>query len=232
VPENKKKEITDYLLSQQSSGNEIALHLHMHYDMVQSSGVTIRTSPHWGLRSNEGYDVPTTEYSPDEFRLIAGNAKQILADVGFTNVTGYRAGGWFISNDQLKILQSLGFTYDSSGRDRPISGAFKNIPWNLPLGSQPYILFNDPSQKFMEIPNNSGATYEQSISELYKRITDVYTSGILDKPKMLVFVSHPQFAPREFGKIPEVLNKLMKQSYTQDAGPIIFSTMRSIQTQW
>ncbi len=227
----------EYLLNQQSAGNEIALHLHMHYDLVEAAGVTPQTKTHWGLRSAEGYDVPTTEYTPQDFEKIVAKANDILQETGFTNVNGYRAGGWFISTEQLQVLQSLGFTYDSSGRDKPASGAFKNIPWNLPLGAQPYTISSGkdgehPGQTFLEIPNNGGSTYEQTVAELRKRISDVYISGPLDEPKSLVFVSHPQFASREFPKIPEILNTVLNQSYRNDTGPVVFSTVRDIQTQW
>lgn len=237
LSETQKTHVKEYLLNQQSSGNEIALHLHMHYDLVEAAGVTPQKATHWGLRSAEGYDVPTTEYSPQDFRSIVAKAKDVLSDIGFTDVNGYRAGGWFISTEQLHVLQSLGFTYDSSGRDKPVSGAFRNIPWNLPLGAQPYMLSNDTDdenlgQTLMEIPNNGGSSYEQTVAELQKRISDVYQSGPLNEPKSLVFVSHPQFASREFMKIPEILTTLLTLSYRQDTGPVIFSTVQNIQTQW
>lgn len=237
LSETQKTHSKEYLLNQQSAGDEIALHLHMHYDLVESAGVTPQKDTHWGLRSDEGYDVPTTEYSPQDFRNIVTKAKDVLSEIGFTDVNGYRAGGWFISTQQLGILQSLGFAYDSSGRDKPVSGAFRNIPWNLPLGAQPYMLSNSKDgensrRTLMEIPNNGGSTYEQTVAELRKRISDVYTSGPLDEPKSLVFVSHPQFASREFIKIPEILNTVLNQSYRRDSGPVIFSTVHTIQTQW
>ncbi len=227
ISESMKQEILTYLLSQQQTNNEIALHLHMQYDFIQEVGVVPRKNNHWGLRSDEGYDVPTTEYSDAEFKQIVSHAKNVLSQKGFSNIIGYRAGGWFIRPSQLEILGSLGFLYDSSGRDKPISGAFKTIQWDLPRGVQPYKL-----QGIYEIPNNGASTYEQSSHELQLRIRDVYTGGILDSKKSLVFVSHPQFASKEFIKIPEVLSTLNTISEQLDSGPVIFTTVSKIYSVW
>lgn len=230
VSQSQKDMIAAYLLDQQKNHNEIALHLHMQYDLIELAGVTPKKNVHWGLRSLEGYDVPTTQYSTEEFKTIVKFAKETLESNGFSNITGYRAGGWFISPDQLKSLHDLGFLYDSSGRDKPKSGAFKNIPWDLPLGAQVY--YPDDTVQFMEIPNNGASTYEQSIDELVKRIQDVYTGGTLNKPAMLVFVSHPQFASREFSKIPEIIRSLERYSFTHDNGPVVFTRVSDIEQLW
>jgi hypothetical protein len=199
----------------------------MQYDFVREAGIEPHSTIHWGLRSQEGYDVPTSVYSDDEFRQIVQYAQKILSKNGFTNVIGYRAGGWFIRQSQLDILGSLGFAYDSSGRDKPENGAFKDIPWNLSRGAQPYT-----SSNIFEIPNNGASTFEQSQTELVQRISDVFTSGILNTPKSLVFVSHPQFASKEFIKIPSILSTMLSQSEIRDSGPIVFTTMSDIYSAW
>ncbi len=60
----------------------------------------------------------------------------------------------------------------------------------------------------------------------------MYMEGILDSPKSLVFVSHPQFASKEFIKIPEVLSTLNTISEQQDSGPVIFTTVSDIYSAW
>ncbi len=232
IASSQKESILKYLHNQQATGNEIALHLHMHYDLVSLAGVTPKTTRHWGLRSQEGYDVPTTEYSLEEFLKIVSFAKNILIENGFSDIHGYRAGGWFISEEQLNALSTVGITYDSSGRDKPLGGTFSSIPWNLPKGAQPYAIQPASKQVLLEVPNNGASTYEQSTEELLKRITDVYKEGPLEKPKSLVFVSHPQFSDREFSKIPVILKALMEKSILQDSGPVVFMTTADIASIW
>jgi polysaccharide deacetylase family protein (PEP-CTERM system associated) len=55
--------------------------------------------------------------SPEEFRLDAQRAKQVIEDASGTAVNGYRAPSWSITKDSLwalDILAEEGFTYDSS----------------------------------------------------------------------------------------------------------------------
>lgn len=228
MPPDRREILTEYLKRRNSAGDELALHLHMHYDLVKAAGVTPRTSPHWGLRSNEGYDVPTSVYPTDEFRAVTTFALALFDAQGLPRPVGFRAGGWFVSRDQLLALDALGFSYDSSGRDRPTTGAFRTIPWDLPQGAQPYTLPNG----VLEIPTNGTTTYEASVQELLRRATLVYNGGILTRPKALVFVSHPQFSNREFAKIPAVLNALREQSIAVDKGPVVFATMSEVYALW
>jgi hypothetical protein len=236
----KRNEILSFLRQSQSKHDEIALHLHMQYDLVRAAGIEPVTTGHWGLRSEEGYDVPATAYSTDEFRTILTFANKVMADNGFSGIKGFRSGGWYITPGQLNVLPGLGFVYDSSGRDKPATGSFSRIPWTLPPGAQPYHL--DPvdqnnrtfagSSAILEIPDNIGATSELSADEMINRISNLYDGGILTEPKALVFVSHPQFAAAEFSKIPVVLDELNKQSFARDEGPVRFVTTGDIYTLW
>jgi hypothetical protein len=210
----------------------------MQYDLVSAAGVLPRTTPHWGYLSSEGYDVPTTAYSPEQFKQIVTYAKNLLESNGFPGAKGYRAGGWYISSEQLGILKTLGFNYDASGRDRPPTGAFKNTPWNLPLGMQPFYPYPDnqnvaspKAEGIFEIPED-GASYELNSTELINRIQYVYTTGVLKSPKALVYISHPQYAAMEFSKIPPVLTVLKNISAANDAGPVVFVTMSDINDLW
>lgn len=231
--------ILAFLGERYAKGDEIAMHLHMQYDLVKSSGVATTSAHAWGLRGDEGYDVPTTSYSPQEFRRIVLFAQKVASESGLPTMNGYRAGGWFLSTNQLNELKSLGFTYDSSGRDRPGTGPFRAIPWNLPIGAQPYYpsqtdqnLGTADTSGILEIPNNGVSTYDQSSESLISRIDSVYQGGILTVPKVLVFVSHPQFSTREFPKIPEVLTRITAMSQGAGLGPAVFVTTADIARIW
>ena len=228
----------NFLKNRELEGDEIALHLHMQYDFVTASGVIPKRTNPWGLRTNEGYDIPITEYSPSEFSAMIDFGLSLLADAGFTNIRGFRAGGWFINEQQLDIVKNAGFMYDSSGRSKPTSGAFQKTPWDLPKDVQPYKLnISDQNNRnsfdgLLEIPNNALTTYDQSTNELieHANIANIESPNLL--PKTLIYVSHPQFYSREFGKISPVLNYLHAASLENDAGPVVFSTMSDIAKLW
>jgi hypothetical protein len=239
ISQERKDAIQKFLKTRASKGDEIALHIHMQYDMVENAGVPANTTTHWGLLSQEGYDVPTTAYSTEDFEKIVTAGLTILENIGLPKPTGYRAGGWFINDKQLETLKTLGFSYDTSGRDRPAKGAFSSIPWRLPIGAQPY--YPNPSNQnkaqatssgILEIPNNGVTTYESSPAELLVRAKTLYGGGALTKPTTLVITSHPQFSQTEFPKIPAVLTQLENYSQSKDSGPVVFGTMDSIYSLW
>jgi hypothetical protein len=235
----RQTELRDFFLKRSQAGDEIALHIHMQYDLVTAAGVTPVTTNHWGMRPEDGYDVPATVYSTDEFRTLISFGQSILRDIGLPQGTGYRSGGWSITGTQLAVLSELGFSYDSSGRDKPRTGSFSSIPWQLPPGAQPYYPdYTDQNKKaadrtgILEIPNNAVTTYESSANELLKRANTVYPGGILTIPKTFVVVSHPQFSDREFTRIPAVLSALKNTSFSEDRGPVVYGTTGDIYTLW
>lgn len=238
LSQERAQRLKEFLLIRRSNGDEIGLHLHMHYDLVEAAGVTPKKTHAWGLRTEEGYDIPTTEYTAEEFQTIVSFAQALAEDLGFPVMHGYRAGGWFINTEQLNVLPSLGFVYDSSARSKTLTGAFRTTPWALTDGAQPYYPSqsdqNTPVERgpLLEIPINGLSTYDQDIETLTKRVRDVYTGGILTEPKALVFVSHPQFFAREFEKIPTMLTILSSLSNKTDRGPVVFSTTFDIYQLW
>lgn len=238
IPAQRQEVIRTFLRTRAEKGDEIALHIHMQYDLVTAAGVAPRTTPHWGYLSDDGYDVPTTAYTPEEFRRIVQFSRQLLVNLGFPEPKGYRAGGWFLSGEQLSDLAGLGFQYDSSGRNRPFTGSFANTPWDLPIGAQPYYPYPDNQNVasptvtgILEIPTN-GTTFDENPNDLLARLGAIYSGTFLTTPKALVFVSHPQFAALEFNKIPQVISALTKISAAQDAGPVVFTTTSDIHALW
>lgn len=240
ITSSRKEALAEYLRSRITSGDEVAMHLHMHFDFIRESGVTPRTTRPWGLLTHEGYDVPTSEYSPEEFRKLVQYGRITMRNAGLPTVLGYRAGGWFISTEQLNILEEEGFTYDSSARDKPSTGVFTILPWNIPIDQQPYIphkenqnMVSPISRTIIEIPNNGGNTYEFSTEDLKNRIQAItHGEQILLKPTVIVVVSHPQFSQREFTKIPEILKSFDQQLAKKDTGPVMYTTMSDIQKLW
>jgi len=232
------EKLKNFLSVRMSAGDEIALHIHAHYDLVEAAGLTPIKSKHWGLRSFEGYDVPLLSYTSDDFEKIVLKSKSLLIENGFPEPKGFRAGGWYINSKQLAKIKNLGFYYDSSGRNKPVDGAFRHIEWNLSENAQPYFPNeNDQNQKadegfFLEIPNNGLTTYESSVEDLIKKIHSVRQFNNNGNAAVLVFVSHPQFAEREFEKIPLVIKEIGTMLEKYDDGPVTMVTMRDIYNIW
>ena len=55
-----------------------------------------------------------TEISPEAFRADVERSKGLLEDLTGTEVRGYRAPAFSITDHAIPVLQELGFTYDSS----------------------------------------------------------------------------------------------------------------------
>ncbi len=239
VTDERKEELITFLNVRFQKKDELAMHVHMQYDFVSAAGVTPRSTSHWGLLSEEGYDVPTTEYTPEEFRTMIQYAKKLATESGLPEMKGFRAGGWYLDTAQLNELQTLGYSYDSSGRDKPVTGAFRNTPWKLAIGAQPYFpsaanqnIVATDQNTILEIPSNGLSTYELDTNMLAARIKAVYTGGVLTKPKTVVFVSHPQFYTREFSKISPILRQISAISQVANAGPAVFATTGEISSLW
>jgi hypothetical protein len=229
LTDTRRAVFTQFFNERQRGGDEIALHMHMQFDLVRAAGVVPRMTHPWGLLTSEGYDVPTTEYTPEEFRTILKFSKKLLIASGLPEPRGFRAGGWFMNGQLLKVLSEEKFSYDSSGRDVPIAGPFSTLVWDLPVGAQPY---KPTDGNMYEIPDNGISTSESSASALIDRARHLYPGGILSGPKTFVVVSHPQFASQEFLRIPDVLSVLTSESEIGDRGPVLFVTMSDIYNLW
>jgi len=231
--------IVNWIKDRTTHQDETALHMHMFYDMVNAAGVTPKTRPQWGYQSDDGYDVLTTVYSSDEFTKILTWAKNQFSSHDFPEPKGYRAGGWFVDEKILKSLIDSGFHYDSSGRDKEMWNNKAKSPWNLTPITQPYYpsLSNqnetgNPAFTILEIPNNGGNTYEYTKEQLLKRFTDNYSGGWSKDKKSVVFLSHPQWADREFPKIHEVFDYIDKFLLSKDQGPVVYVTISTIYSLW
>ncbi len=103
----------------EKQGDEIGLHLHMHYDMVEASGVEeILTTPHWASDRGNGSDVPTSSYPIEDFEKMLVWALAEFKSDGLPTPKSYRAGGWFADLEMLQVLPKYGFVLDSSGRTK------------------------------------------------------------------------------------------------------------------
>ncbi len=241
MPTERTRFLTDWVLNRKEKyKDEIAMHLHMHSDMVKEIGVDPRKEPKWNFKNSEGYDVLTTAYTDDEFLQMIFWAKTKFKDNALGEPIGYRAGGWFIDSGKLKILEDYGFKYDSSGRDKIMWAGAYSSPWDLNSISQPYYPEVDNqnissklnSLNILEIPNNGGNDYEYSANILIKRFYQNFQGFPLTDMKSYVFMSHPQWHSTTNFKIESLLQVIDKYLYGLDKGPVIYVTLEDIYNIW
>lgn len=240
ITDEQREFMTTWVKERNEEFNEpIGLHLHMHRDMVEAAGVEFRDSPVWAnLPPNDGYAVPTTEYSAEEV------AKMIKWGVGQFEENGiekpiiYRAGGWFANLGVLSVLDDLGFSLDSSGRASE-SWWSRYKFWNLNSTTQPYKpsklnqnIEEEPTLDLWEFPNNGGDTTAYEASDMIKKFTDNYSGGVLSERKLITYLSHPRWIDIDAPKMEEVLSYLENFKYSEDAGPVVYITLERAYEEW
>ena len=223
-------------------GAEIGLHLHMFYDLVEAAGVTKRTDPKWSDRELNGYNVPATAYTKDEYIKIANWAVDQFEANNLGTPKAYRAGGWYANIETLQAVQTAGLEIDSSGRTEYIyrSEGISNY-WSIPVVSTPYHpSIADPNTdkytkklELWEIPNNGGDSWSFPSSALKDRFDQNFVNKEPQtEHRMVVYVSHPHYSTTEFPKIIPVIDYIAGYSYTSDNGPVIFATLSEIKEVW
>lgn len=232
--------LTDWVLNRQKNyGDEIAFHIHMHHDVVKAAGIEPLNDPKWGYPDNDGYDVLTTAYNEtQQERIIEWGLEQFRKN-SLPVPAGFRAGGWFADEKTLAILKNKGFAYDSSGRDRIMWRGKYFSPWELNASTQPYYptlsdqnISNGRDIGILEIPNNGGNTNEYTENELLDRFRQTFASHPVDIPRVVTFMSHPQWSKLEFPKTDRILAIIDEYLYDSDGGPVIYVTAKNISDLW
>jgi hypothetical protein len=100
----RKEVLKNWVKNRYALGDEIGMHLHMHYDLFRACGLDYKTTPKWDSRAN-GHDVPTSAYTPEEFGQLLDCSLAFFEKYSFPKPVTYRAGGWFIDLKNLKVLQ-------------------------------------------------------------------------------------------------------------------------------
>jgi predicted deacetylase len=213
-------------------GDEISMHLHMHYDFIEAAGLERRIEPSWG-GSDDGYDVLTAAYPPEEFSVILDFALQQFRNNNLPTPVGYRAGGWFVNLDNLKVLPEKGFKYDSSGREYYIFGrnAVRGF-WNLRSTTKPYkISANDqnsnrpPTINLWQFPNNGADSTNLKETEMIKRLNDNFNGQPLNDKQVITFLSHPHWFNQDYPRMKALFAEMNQYKAENDGGPVIYITL-------
>lgn len=225
---------------QPTYGDEVGLHLHMFYYMVQAAGVTPLTDPTWGSRGT-GSDVPLSSYTLDEQRLIINWGKKMLNDQGFNNLMSFRAGGWYADEDTFKVLEDTGFKIESSGRTAYSLGNGLPGLWDLRDTTQPYYpcktnknqtCSGNNAFKVMEIPNNGGESYRFTVAQLSNRFKVNYNGQPQEAHRAITYLSHPEWFNVDRPKMTEILKQVDEHLFAADRGPVIYATLETIYYAW
>lgn len=242
ISSSRKAYLTDWVIDRYENSNDaIALHLHMFPEMVAAAGVTPIADPiRWGDARNDGYDVITGQYSVgDMVKMLTWSRDQFAAN-GLPTPTIFRAGGWYASMNTLQALELSGFTADSSGRT-PYSFGTNKLEgfWQLSATTQPYQPNrNDqnssaaPNLKIMEFPNNGGDSWSYSAAEMISRFDENYAGGVATDPRLVTYVSHPEWFDRDDPKMRAVFDYLADKTYVSGSGPVVYITLADAQNVW
>jgi predicted deacetylase len=228
-------------------GDEVALHMHMFRDMVETAKVTVLTTLNWSNRS-DGYDTPFSAYSYDDAKTLLNWAVSEFARKGLPRPVTFRAGGWFINSDNLRALKDTGFIIDTSGRTKYSSRNISSIGdrvdgfWNLLSTTQPYwisksnqnVVASKPELRngVFEIPNNGGDSWAYTPEAMIGKFKENYYSDILPTTRVITYLSHPDFLTTEGPKIEQVLLRTRYYSSYADSGPVMYITMKEYYEQY
>lgn len=241
ISENRRQTLTNWVLARASAfGDEIAMHMHMHFDMISATGLEPKHTPNWGT-GRDGYDVLTSAYNYSEMTKILTWGIQQFSARGLPKPTGFRAGGWFAGAETLRALNDYGFVYDSSGREAYSFGAqSKQGIWNLQFTTQPYQPSqNDPnvpgtpSLNLWEVPDNGGDSYWFSYEDMMGRLYANYQPGtIAEETKLVTYLTHFDWYDTDKPKLESLFAELNRSSYQEDKGPIVFTTISTALDAW
>jgi hypothetical protein len=233
----RSKYLTDWVLSRQNVGDSIGLHLHMNNKMVEAAGVTPKTDISWGGWAKDGQDIPNSVYGYDDYSKIVKWAQAQFKENDLPKPTMFRAGAWFADEENLLVLEDLGFKLDSSGRTYKVYGENElELPWDLENTTQPYRLnrynqniVNNPNMDLLEFPNNGGDTWAYSSEQLIKNFDDNYSGGISNSRKVVTYLSHPHWFNVDEPKVINLLDYTQKFGIVNNKGPVVFTTLDRIE---
>ena len=236
LAKNRYEYLTNWVVGREE--DSIGLHLHMYNSLVEASGVNVHNNPAWGSPTGNGHDTPNSNYEYNEFRKIISWALTQFEKFGLPRPTMYRAGGWYIDEENINVLNNLGFNIESSGRTSYIHGRNSlEGHWDLQETTQPYQMNSEdqnvtdnPNINIWEYPNNGGDSWAYSSDELISRFDSNYKGGITKEDIIITYLSHPHWFNTEGPHIEGALKYAHNYRYDNDNGPVIFITLDKVHT--
>ncbi|MBD3311574.1 MAG: hypothetical protein GF349_03700 [Candidatus Magasanikbacteria bacterium] len=198
--------------------------------------------PYWGYAYDDGYDIPLTYLNESELDKLLKWSITKFTELGFKKPITFRAGGWFLDEQALQVLENNGFVVDTSGRTKYNLGT-KKMPghWDLPITSQPYRPnINDqnsaapPNMNIWEFPNNGADSWWYSARDMQERFN--LNWGAIGEPlyerRVVVYLSHPDWFYVDKPKVDDLFNYIDSYSYLDDKGPVIYANLEKVYQVW
>jgi|GEM_PF-5414109 len=237
VSSARKDILKDWVKNRYALGDEIGMHLHMHYDLFRACNLDYKTTPKWDSRAN-GHDVPTSAYTPEEFGKLLDCSLSFFEEYSFPKPVTYRAGGWFIDLKNLKVLPDKGFKVDTSARDYYEWGYLTGF-WDVDNTRKPYIISSYDQNKedvndnfnLIEVPNNGSDSTNNPASVMKARFDLNYPDKgtPLSSMQVLTYMSHPHwFTKYDNATMKDLMNYVTEYAAKDDKGPVIFTTIEKI----
>lgn len=236
ISQLRKRELVEWVKKRNVNfGEEIAMHMHMHFDLVEEAGVKAKYNAKTWDKGSSGFDVPATEYSYDEYLKMLKWGLEKLKENGIDNIIGYRAGGWFANLETLRAIQDAGFKYDSSARPSFQLGQNKlSQEWDLSSNAQPYLISKTNQNRtgsdnfnLLEIPNNGLDSYWSTADDMIQAFYDNYTPGTTaDFSRIIVYLSHPEWFNIDDPKLRDLFDEVNNYRSDLDKGPVKFVTLK------
>jgi hypothetical protein len=231
---NRSTYLTNWVKNRE--GESIGLHLHMYDKLVKASGVEVNNNPAWGSPMGGGHDTPNSNYGYDDFKKIIQWSLGQFEAHDLPKPTIYRAGGWYIDEENINVLKNLGFRIETSGRTYYIHGSNQLVGhWNLEETTQPYQmnsknqnLTNSPDMNIWEYPNNGGDSWAYTSEQLINRFKVNYKGGIASSDIVVTYLSHPHWFDKEGSNIDGALKYISNYNYNDDNGPVIYLTLDKV----
>jgi len=220
-------------------GDEIEMHMHMFFDMVQAAGVTPIKTPQW-TNYKDGKDVPATVYSTEDFTKILNWGRAEFKTHGLGEPIAFRSGAWYANTAILQSIENAGFSIDSSGRTKYAWGTNK-IPgfWDLKSTTKPYMpakanqnIAGTPSFDLYEFPNNGADSWTYSGAQMIARFNENYKNKPLKERQAITYLSHPHGFNVDGPKMTQLFNHINQYAYSYDKGPVKFVRLADAYAGW
>lgn len=213
-------------------GDEMGLHLHGWKTLMESAGVTYRSTPSI-VNKNEtrcyhdcGHTISLDAYTEQELTQVIAHSIDILTQQGYSKPISFRAGAWIADKKVLNALAQNGIIFDSSAvpwehlsmtysNQEPFKSRILKYWGDINSTSQPYTI-QTPYGLIHEMPDNGClADYMswQDMIEVFKKNVALWKSNPETAIHIHIGLHHETASTFSFrvGKALELMKKIAEE---------------------
>ena len=238
--------INDSICSVLTSEDGRGLHLHPSRHLVEAAGLTFQPGPTFSRRGKctgleEGADVMLHAYPYQDLERLIGFSRDVLESQGFSDLEGFRAGGWMADPTVCECVKLHGLEFESSGTlGSLLNGSswegdnlqrYIEILWpEIHMNSSPYWMETSFGE-LLEVPNNLGAVDYWSEEAVDFFVSTTLNEGRQQGRYLAVINSHQETASDHWYKMGLFVERLQQACETQGVGLKFISSPRQ-RGQW